>query len=120
MDNHTYLAWQNPPSKNIQDYVTYYGNTLLSEEYKNIKYDIWVGEWSLATDVCAMWLGGFNESDSIEFQFECEQVDCPVSYLPEELAVDFDRKAPVLGPHGTSDRSLIKNGKCLSDSLFFS
>jgi hypothetical protein len=35
---------------------------LLSEEFKNIKYEKWVGEWSLATDICAWWLGGFNES----------------------------------------------------------
>jgi hypothetical protein len=26
-----------------------------------IKYPVWVGEWSLATDNAAMWLGGFND-----------------------------------------------------------
>ena len=29
-----------------------------------IKYDVWVGEWSLATDVCALWLGGFNDANT--------------------------------------------------------
>ena len=25
------------------------------------KYEVWHGEWSLATDSCAHWLGGFND-----------------------------------------------------------
>jgi len=29
-----------------------------------IKYEVWVGEWSLATDVCATWLGGFNDANT--------------------------------------------------------
>jgi hypothetical protein len=28
------------------------------------KMEVWIGEWSLATDVCAMWLGGFNDGNT--------------------------------------------------------
>jgi len=34
-------------------------------------------------------------------------VECPYSYLPDDVAVDFDRTADVLGPFGTGDLSLI-------------
>ena len=49
-----------------------------------------------------MWLGGFNDGTT-DPQFECEKVDCPKSYLPEEFAVDFDREADILGPFGTQN-----------------
>ena len=28
------------------------------------KYEVWLGEWSLSTDTCAQWLGGFNNGAS--------------------------------------------------------
>ena len=65
----------------------------------NIKYDVWIGEWSLATDFCAHWLGGFNEGSGVP-QFECQRVQCPQSYMPTH-GVDFDRTASVLGPFGS-------------------
>jgi len=84
-----------------------------------IKYDVWVGEWSLATDVCGMWLGGFNDSNFPLF-YDCQYVDCPYSYLPEEFAVDFDRTAAELGPFGAHKRSIIREGKCPIDSAYYS
>lgn len=84
--------------------------------------EVWFGEWSLATDVCAMWLGGFNDGN-YDVQYECEKVDCPDSYLPKEYAVDFDRTADILGPFGDGVKNAstvcIMEGKCNSDSLFF-
>jgi len=84
------------------------------------KYDIWIGEWSLATDVCAHWLGGFNDGNT-DVQFQCKRVDCPKSYLPDDLAVDFDRTADMLGPFGTGNKDVvtIKKGMCSTDSSFF-
>ena len=67
---------------------------------------MWVGEWALATDTCAMWLGGFNDSNS-DLVFDCARVECPYSYLSEAHAVDFDRKAHELGPFGSNHRSTI-------------
>ena len=69
-----------------------------------------------------MWLEGFNYSDSTP-QFRCQKVTCPHSYLPEELAVDFDRDAPNLGPYGHTDvqnQSTISRGRCPIDSAYFS
>lgn len=83
-----------------------------------VGYDLWVGEWSLATDTCAFWLGGFNEGSW--HQFDCKVVDCPYSYMPEPYGVDFDRSKDVLGPFGESDSSLIRYGQCQTDSDFFS
>ena len=118
LDTHTYMAWD-PARRDIGAYCDNYGSRLYSSDIQDIKYDVWVGEWSLATDVCAFWLGGFNDSNT-EYQFECNWVDCPYSYLPEPHNVDFDRTAATLGPWGESDRSMVKNGKCPIDSNYFS
>ena len=61
MDTHQYLAW----SGHHDDMGTYcdnYGKII--SKAKDIKYEVWVGEWSLATDVCALWLGGFNDAST--------------------------------------------------------
>jgi len=87
----------------------------------SMKYDVYFGEWSLATDACCMWLGGFNDANN-ERQFECQWVDCPFSYLPDDVAVDFDRSADILGPFGTWEPTevSIQQGKCAKDSAHFS
>jgi glucan 1,3-beta-glucosidase len=113
MDTHFYTAWWGS-NKDIGAYCDGYGQGL--SEAKNIKYDVWVGEWSLATDVCAMWLGGFNDNNS-PYVFECNWISCPYSYLKEN-AVDFDRTAPTLGPNGTNPQT-VQYGNCSSDSLYF-
>lgn len=117
LDTHQYLAWSEPLS-DIENYCDAYGATFGSDSMKNIKYPIWVGEWSLATDVCALWLGGLNDGNS-DPQFTCQTVDCPQSYMPAPLGTDFDRSAPILGPYGENDYSTIKNGQCLLDSDYF-
>jgi len=87
----------------------------------DVKYEVWVGEWSLATDVCALWLGGFNDANT-DAAHTCQMVDCPVSYMPVN-GVDFDRTAADLGPYGASgltrSHSTIQNGKCAIDSAFY-
>ena len=57
------MAWDGR-AKDIGIYCDNYGSRLFSPDIQDIKYDVWVGEWSLATDVCAMWLGGFNDSNT--------------------------------------------------------
>lgn len=48
-------------------------------------------------------------------------VPCPRSYLPDELAVDFDRTADILGPYGgIPEKGCIHKGKCPIDSTTFS
>ena len=60
MDTHQYQAWWGKNS--LSGYCWGYYN-MLGESTK-IKYPVWVGEWSLATDVCALWLGGFNDANN--------------------------------------------------------
>lgn len=115
LDTHFYTAWD-PRRANIGEYCDHYVNTL--SEANLIKYDVWVGEWALATDVCAMWLAGFNDSRD-EYVYTCDWVPCPKSYLPEDVAVDFDRNAEVLGPFGQDDRCVIRNGLCPTDSPYY-
>ena len=83
MDTHQYFAWGGPHG-DIGQYCDEYGSNISNAN--NVKYDVWVGEWSLATDVCALWLGGFNDSNT-EYQFECEWLDCPETYLPSPYNV---------------------------------
>ena len=96
MDTHQYFAW-GAPHGDIGSYCDEYGRTLGNAQ--QVKYDVWVGEWSLATDVCATWLGGFNDSNT-DASRKCQRVECPRSYLPAGTAVDFDRTADKLGPFG--------------------
>lgn len=105
LDTHQYMAWYERKS-DIGAYCDSYGSALGG--LANIKYPIWVGEWSLATDVCAFWLGGFNDSNT-PYQFDCEMVECPYSYLRDE-GTDFDRDADTLGPYGESARSMVSKG----------
>ena len=95
MDTHQYLAWSGHHD-DMSTYCDNYGKTI--SKAKDIKYEVWVGEWSLATDVCALWLGGFNDASS-DAQSTCQRVECPRSYLKEH-ATDFDRTAAKLGPYG--------------------
>lgn len=118
MDTHAYMAWYDKMDT-VGEYCDKYKSVLLDEQIRTIKYPIWVGEWSLATDACATWLGGFNDHNTV-FQFECNWVDCPTTYLPSPYNKDFDRSAAILGPFGEMDESCIRNGKCPIDSMWFS
>lgn len=115
MDTHLYMFFW-PRLLTVHEYSEAY--KLIMTQASRVKYPVWVGEWALATDPCAMWLEGFNDSKSKRW-FECEWVECPYSYLPDEFAVDFDRTAERLGPFGTGDLSTPKQGTCPRDSAHF-
>lgn len=40
-----------------------------------------VGEWSLATDNCAMWLNGLNDNVPGYPKVVCDMVKCPPPYM---------------------------------------
>ena len=115
MDTHQYFAWWGAQD-DIGNYCDGYGGTM-SQAF-DVKYDVWVGEWSLATDVCALWLGGFNDANTAAVD-TCQRVECPRSYMPVN-GVDFDRTNAKLGPFGESgaawDHPTIQNGTCAIDS----
>ena len=61
MDTHIYQAWRNPDSRigYFQDAcATKRAIAAMEREFGPVV----VGEWSLATDNCAMWLNGFNDN----------------------------------------------------------
>jgi len=118
MDTHQYFAWGGQHG-DIGTYCDEYGGNMHNLE--SVKYEVWVGEWSLATDVCALWLGGFNDANT-DASRECQRVDCPVSYMPVH-GTDFDRTAENLGPYGSSgltrSHATIQNGTCAIDSAWY-
>lgn len=115
VDTHYYRAW-NGNNTDVDTVCAGYKTQM--EMLAGHKYEVWVGEWSLATDACALWLGGFNDG-IYNNAHTCRWVDCPKSYLSGKHAVDFDRDAAELGPYGFSP-DLIRYGQCPIDSTFFS
>lgn len=116
LDMHYYQAFDGYHHDTIQPYCDEYESGMAVAE--TIKYPVWNGEWSLGTDTCAMWLGGFNDIKLIPWAHTCAWVDCPKTYMPDE-GVDFDRTAAEIGPFGSSKESGVKKGKCPIDSDFF-
>ena len=122
LDTHPYMAFwidEDHVFNTTDGYCKKYTEELLDSKTTDIKYPMWAGEWALATDVCAFWLNGFNDHRD-PYTYTCQWVDCPYSYLPEELAADFDRTADILGPFG-GDTTLgaIQKGKCMIDSAYY-
>ena len=68
MDHHYYQAFNSPAFTTVEDSCNdYESNASYAAQFK---YEVWFGEWALATDVCAMWLGGFNDGNT-QPQAEC-------------------------------------------------
>lgn len=59
LDHHKYAAYA--PNKSMstsKEICDYFEEDMAMAD--KIKYEVWMGEWSLATDTCAQWLGGVN------------------------------------------------------------
>lgn len=118
LDTHIYMAWETPKTQ-IDQFCSMIDFYLNNPDAAEIKYDMWVGEWSLATDECGMWLDGMNDEQEGFPQYPCVYHDCPSSYMPEPYNFDFDREADVLGPIGEHSPNLIKKGQCPYDAGMF-
>ena len=120
MDTHRYYAWW-PRVDELEGYCNGISGDM--RKLQSLKYDVWVGEWSLATDSCALWLEGFNNNHSPPTR-PCKRVECPRTYMKEK-GVDFDRTLDWLGPigkyskDGHYDHVLIKKGTCSIDSDYW-
>jgi len=72
-----------------------------------------VGEWSLATDNCAMWLNGFQDNLPGYPFITCPTVACPTSYMQEaardgqDSDVVFSKLDPSWGPEITQGATLL-------------
>ena len=66
MDTHYSQAWKRglwATGDVCEDYER------MAAKADNSKYEVWLGEWSLATDPCAQWLGGFNDGVAESYTF---------------------------------------------------
>ena len=101
LDTHQYMAWGKPIPFN--DYI------LGAEKWKQpyTVFDIIVGEFSLATDNCIMWLNGFMDNYPGFPLQECFVEDCPFKdkYLPQIRKVNS-------GPFGSGYSYPTIDGEC--------
>ncbi|CAH0521566.1 unnamed protein product [Peronospora belbahrii] len=121
LDTHIYQAWMAPGTKS-----DYYANACQQKytiaNMESSVMPVIVGEWSLGTDNCAMWLNGFNDNLPGFPNTQCRMVDCPVysTYLGKDFpGTPLDTTKPIQGPYGTG-QSGPAFGKCpvTSDTAF--
>lgn len=101
LDTHIYQAWNVPASR-----ISFYNNACSEKgriaDMEEAFGPVVIGEWSLATDNCAMWLNGFNDNLSGFPMLPCKYLPCKKSYLSEnQPGVPLNRHLPLQGPYGT-------------------
>ena len=103
LDTHIYQAWNNPGT-----HEDFFSNAC-QQKYtistmEQTMMPVIVGEWSLATDNCAMWLNGFNDNLPGFPKVPCSYIPCGLDngYLGEDFTgLGLDRTKPIQGPYGT-------------------
>jgi glucan 1,3-beta-glucosidase len=103
LDTHIYQAWMNPGTQ-----ADFFSNACQQKytisDMENALMPVIVGEWSLGTDNCAMWLNGFNDNLPGFPKVICHLTDCPVdsTYLGKGFpGTPLDLTKPIQGPYGT-------------------
>jgi len=101
LDTHIYQAWKDPSSR-----VDFYADACQQKqsiaEMERAFGPVVVGEWSLATDNCAMWLNGFNDNLSGFPRLPCRYAMCSPPYMGEEQpGTPVDASKALQGPYGT-------------------
>ena len=101
LDTHQYMAWGKAIPFN--DYIK--GAREWEQPYS--VFDIIVGEFSLATDNCLMWLNGFMDNQPGFPLQKCFIEDCPYKdkYLNQIKKVEY-------GPFGSGNSYPTKDGMC--------
>ncbi|RLN92949.1 hypothetical protein BBJ28_00003344 [Nothophytophthora sp. Chile5] len=113
LDTHIYQAWNAPGTRS-----DYFSNACQQKytiaDMENAMMPVIVGEWSLGTDNCAMWLNGFNDNLPGFPNIQCRMTDCPLhsTYLGVGFpGTPLDTTKPIQGPYGTG-QSGPSFGKC--------
>lgn len=118
IDSHLYQAWNAPAP--IEVFVEETCNE--ARRLKKLNQSgmmLIVGEWSLATDNCAMWLNGFNDNIPGYPFVECERVQCADPYMGSQPGAPPPLDGGVmLDPHGAGGQSTVINGTCPRDKPF--
>eukprot|EP00904_Undaria_pinnatifida_P005193 jgi/Undpi1/1803/HiC_scaffold_12.g05190.m1 len=115
LDTHIYQAWNTPGAQ-----ASYLASACDAKKQiqamEEAGMPVIVGEWSLATDNCAMWLNGFQDNLPGFPQVQCEYVRCPLPYMGgEQPGAPVNPNNPPLGPFGTGS-STPSFGMCPIDS----
>jgi glucan 1,3-beta-glucosidase len=118
LDTHRYQAWA------WEMPVDWFVNNACDDGdimrlMESIGIPVIVGEWSLATDNCAMWLNGFNDNVPGYPKVTCELVSCPDPYMGlDQPGAPPDKTKGVQGPWGTGGSSYVEHGMCPRDKMF--
>jgi len=108
LDTHVYQAWFD-----IRPQASFLENACSWRQriraIQDSSMPVIVGEWSLATDNCAMWLNGFHDNAPGYPKVDCGWADCPQPYVSGVAGPPQGDDLP--GPHGTGV-SAPKGGKC--------
>lgn len=100
LDTHIYQAWFDP-SVRYNYYTNACGQRNLIKLMQTL-HPVIVGEWSLATDNCAMWLNGFNDNLPGYPRMPCKYVTCADPYMGhEQPGAPPSRVTGAQGPYGT-------------------
>ena len=109
LDTHIYSAWSNPGPRDAFFHTACKSHQGLAE--MEIAFGpVIVGEWSIATDQCAMWQNGFNDDIPGYPKMPCKYIDCSQNetYLgPDQPGVPLNKTKPLQGPYGTGSSGPI-------------
>ena len=118
LDTHIYQAWSYPNTAESFKQAAC-ADAWHLQLMENIDIPIIVGEWSLATDNCAMWLNGLNDNVPGYPKVECERITCPDPYMGEgQPGAPPDKTKGARDPFGTGGESYVVNGTCPRDRRF--
>lgn len=107
LDTHIYQAWKTPSSR-----TSFYDNACAQKmaiaEMERAFGPVVVGEWSLATDNCAMWLNGFNDNLPGMPYLPCKMIPCTNGFVKGgPPGGSIDKRFPYRGPYGTGSSGPI-------------
>ncbi len=101
LDTHIYQAWSDPSSRETF-YSRACGTKSIIAYMEKVFGPVVVGEWSLATDNCAMWLNGFNDNLPGFPRLPCKYIPCADPYMGfDQPGTPVDPGKPAQGPFGT-------------------
>eukprot|EP01035_Chromulina_nebulosa_P023578 gene23578-30572_t len=118
IDSHLYLAWQD--SSTLWTYTSGACNRIIDiRALEKTGIPIIIGEWSLATDNCAMWLNGYNNNLPGFPKKDCKYVTCPDPYMgPDQPGAPPDSDKGIQDPYGAGGISTPMYGQCPIDASF--
>ena len=97
IDTHVYQAWFDIRSQqSFLDDACSWRSTIRNLQSSTLP--VLVGEWSLATDNCAMWLNGFHDNAPGYPKVACGSAKCPKPYVS---GIRGPPQGPPPGPFGT-------------------